>query len=86
MNSKTRNEARTILEGCETLADADKGLFKLVESRAMRWGLFDGWSGRTRTLAGLIPMNELEPSPQVKKDYREGCEIGRELSMREVPS
>jgi hypothetical protein len=84
VNADTRNAVLAILKKCRTLDEADKALLKVspIPSRSLRWGLFDGFVGRPRTVTLLDGQN----SGQVRADYLEGCEIGRELSMRRLPS
>lgn len=78
MSPATKNAALEILRKCTSLDDAEHGLQTLPKaSLGMRWGLWDGWSGRRRTLAGV--------SDKEKYDYLEGCEIGCELSLRNLP-
>lgn len=84
MSPAAKNQAAPLLVTCQTLADADHLLMKVrpLPSRALRCGLFDGFAGRPRTTAGLA----IDPPPkEVVMDYQEGCEIGRELSLRNVP-
>lgn len=87
MTSTQRNQAREILSQCKTLHDAEEALCKInpVLSLALRWGLHDGFRGRPRTLTGFAQEGE-RVSDDDRLDYNEGCEIGRELSLREVPS
>ena len=86
MNTRLRNEARKKLERCLSLEDADVQLQALapMPSKATRWGLWDGWTGRPKTTAGLALGSEVATVDG--RDYREGYEIGRELSLRDVPA
>lgn len=75
-----------VLKVCRTLAEADRALYELgVKSLALRTGLWDGFAGRPSSLAGLAPSSQEVPL-QIAMDYRQGCEIGRKLSMSELPS
>lgn len=86
MTPGDRNVALKLLKASKTLDDADRRLRSRISSKAMRWGLFEGWDGwRPQSLVGLI--NDASPSEerrQMKADYSEGLEIGRELSLREL--
>lgn len=86
-----RVHAISLLQGCRTLSDAETKLAALtpIPSRAARWGLWDGWSGRPSTTAGLI-LGAVKPGnkdvQKVEDDYDEACELGRNLAMCETPS
>ncbi len=83
MTSDMKDKVEAILRKCHTLTDAEDMLKPVIKSRAMRWGLFDGWDGRLRCTSGLA----IDPVPkQIEQDYNEGCEIGRKLAMIEVPA
>ena len=88
MTSLLKNKCLEILKKSTTLEEADKLLssvfeLKQHEKMAIRWGLWDGWRGRPMTLAGLVG-ERADPGDSVVADYHEACEIGRELSMREM--
>lgn len=91
MTPALKNKVLDLLPGCKNLEAADLYLSKIpalkdCTCRAMRWGLFDGWAGRPATLAGLVMNLDDGPDNLTRKDYMEGYEIGRELSLRELPS
>ncbi len=88
MKPDTKNAAGAILAHCKTLAEADDLLRKVrpALSRASRWGMFDGWTGRASTLAGLAPQDGKEVPTEIAQDYNEGRAIGIELSLRNVPA
>lgn len=85
-------QAAKLLSECETLAQADKHLLGLmpIPNIATRWGLWDGWSGRPQSIAGIVSEVTQKLQPKVfdaaVKDYREAFEIGRRLSMAELPA
>lgn len=64
-----------------SLEEAEENLSKLnlKLSLAMMWGLWDGWSGRPGSLAGLGK----EPvGYAVEQEYETGRESGRKLALR----
>ena len=79
MTPSAYNTAAAILRDCSTLADADERLQAIESSRAIRWGLFDGWHGRAKTTAGL----GVEPtSSALQAKYDEGYALGASWSER----
>lgn len=79
--------AREILTQCQTLKQAEVALRPLSGSRAIAWGLFDGWAGRSCMTSGLV--HDLTPrgrAQRIEADYREAYEIGRKLALAEVPA
>jgi hypothetical protein len=69
--------AVTILVSCKTLAVADRQLADLYPRAAIRWGVYDGWSSRPESIAGLT--SELHPDVAVSADYARGRLIGMQL-------
>jgi hypothetical protein len=72
-----------LLGECETLAQAEGHLAQLDLPIPVRWGLWDGWSGRPRVLSGIVPDPKYqEPHhKKIAKDYAEACEIGAKLAL-----
>ena len=87
-------KAKLMLRQCRTLSDAEAKLtaLKPMPSRAFRWGLWDGWEGwRPCSTSGLF-MEHVESGEtrltqqETYKDYKEGYEVGKKLSMDECLS
>ncbi len=84
MTAALRNRVLAALPYCKTLQEADDSLAEIPalaadHCQAMRYGLFEGWEGwRPESIDKKWP-------DAMVKDYREGREIGRELSTRELP-
>lgn len=72
-------EVKNEIRKCKTLDEADDQLIDLVKSRAMRWGMWDGFTGRPKSLAGLAPfVKEHEDVPaEIMLDYKQGYEFGK---------
>lgn len=87
MTPAVKNSAAQILPTCHTLDDADICLSKVRPklSRAMRWGLFDGYVGWRPPSTDGLALGQLIPPQEMLLDYNEGREIGREISMRKEP-
>ena len=87
MSPASKNQAQGLLERCRDLATANELLMQLtpLPTLAMRWGIWDGYSGRPESFAGL-PGSEKNPKPHVIADYKEGREIGRRLYMADLPA
>ncbi len=80
LSDKQLTRARDLLKQCRTLADADKALRTLtpILPRPFRWGMWDAWSGRECSTAGL-EMGTEEGRRRAALDYDEGFKVGRQL-------
>lgn len=72
-----------LLRGCSSLKDAEQQLTRItpMPSKALRWGLWDGWSGRSHSTDGLYYTCDSE-TPQAEKqlrEYEEGYATGQRL-------
>ncbi len=86
LSERNLDRARKLLADCKTLADADEALKTLTPppSRAFRWGCWDSWAGRERSLDGLVcdkrsPLETEEGRRRAALDYDEGFKAGRQL-------
>lgn len=86
-------KAKKLLRQAKTLSDAEAKLTALrpIPTKAFRWGLWDGWEGwRPNCTSGVAPEHVEAGKPahtqQEAYKYKEGYEIGRRLSLDEVPA
>lgn len=64
----------TMLLRCRTLSDAENELLTLGLTRAQSWGVWDGWSGREKTVGGLSA--ETKRNMVAEREYGDGYAMG----------
>lgn len=71
------------LSNAKTLAEADYFLDQdeRLVSPATRWGLWDGWSCRPYSTAGLINQNTADYD-KAESEYKQGRDLGRKLYLK----
>lgn len=86
MTPALRNKIADRLPGCRTLDEAEtslRALKEMADKKFMCWGIWDGYAGRAPSTHGLSLGKDVPKA--IETDYREGLEIGREISLRGVP-
>jgi hypothetical protein len=85
MTAAEIRRAAELLPRCKTLGDAEKhfgGAMRKGErdhkKAAVAWGMFDGFAGRPDVVGAVFEHHAA--------DYREAYEIGRRISLDEVPA
>lgn len=74
-----------LLQQCKSLKDAEQRLMSIIPlpSKALKWGLWDGWTAREWSTDGLYAQKDAtQPaSDKQMKDYDEGYAVGKRLRL-----